>query len=301
MIITPQNTALRASVVNRTNRASVFEQIKETLGTPFYECKYGMIYNMDCERALSMLKDVCFSSTITSPPYNIGKTYEQIMPLNDYVGWLENISKHIYRLTRPDGSYLLNIGYLSIPEKGRAIPISYLLWDKSPFYLNQEIVWHYEAGVSAKRYLSPRNEKILWYVKDKDNFTFNLDAIRDPNVKYPNQKKNGRLRCNTIGKNPSDVWDIAKVTSGKDWSSEERTAHPAQFPEDLIKRLMLGFTNSEDLILEPFLGSGTVGAVAVELNRRFIGFEIDASYCEIAKRRIFRKIQERESMLAFSD
>lgn len=256
---------------------------------------------MDCEKALSALKDACFSSTITSPPYNIGKAYEQIMPLDGYIKWLETISKHIYRLTKPDGSYLLNIGYLSIPDKGRAVPISYLLWDKTPFYLNQEIVWHYEAGVSAKRYLSPRNEKILWYMKDKDNFTFNLDAIRDPNVKYPNQKKNGKLRCNTIGKNPSDVWEIAKVTSGKDRSSEERTAHPAQFPEDLIKRLILGFTNAEDLILEPFLGSGTVGAVAVELNRRFLGFEIDASYCEIAKKRIFRKIQERESTLVFSD
>lgn len=301
MILTTQNTTPQVPVVKQINRSGVFEKIKQTLGTPFYECKYGMIYNMDCLKALSMLTESCFSSTITSPPYNIGKAYEQIMPLDEYVEWLEKISTHIHRLTRPDGSYLLNIGYLSIPDKGRAVPISYLLWDKSPFYLNQEIIWHYEAGVSAKRYLSPRNEKILWYVKDKDNFTFNLDAIRDPNVKYPNQKKNGRLRCNTIGKNPSDVWDIAKVTSGKDRSSEERTAHPAQFPEDLIKRLMLGFTNTEDLILEPFLGSGTVGAVAVELNRRFVGFEIDASYCEIAKKRIFRKMQERESMLVFSD
>lgn len=301
MITTIQNTNPSNTVVKLTNRINVFEKVKEVLGNPFYECKYGMIYNMDCEQALSMLKEACFSSTITSPPYNIGKAYEQIMPLDKYINWLENISAHIHRLTKPNGSYLLNIGYLSVPDKGRAVPISYLLWDKTPFYLNQEIIWHYGAGVSAKRYLSPRNEKILWYVKDKDDFVFNLDAIRDPNVKYPNQKKNGKLRCNTIGKNPSDVWEIAKVTSGKDRSSDERTDHPAQFPEDLIKRLMLGFTNPEDVVLEPFLGSGTVGAVAVELNRRFVGFEIDKSYCEIAKRRIFHKIVEKESMLNFKD
>ena len=275
--------------------------IREVLGTPYYECKYGMIYNMDCAKALSMLSGALFSATITSPPYNIGKIYEHVMPLQDYVSWLEGISHSIYKLTKPNGSYLLNVGYLSVPDKGRAVPITYLLWDKTPFFLNQEIVWNYGAGVSAKKYLSPRNEKILWYVKNKDNYVFNLDAIRDPNVKYPNQKKNGKLRCNTIGKNPSDVWEIAKVTSGRDRSSEERTAHPAQFPEDLIKRLMLGFTNEGDLILEPFLGSGTVGAVAVEHNRRFVGFEIDASYCEIAKRRILRKIQEKESMLDFKD
>jgi adenine-specific DNA-methyltransferase len=279
----------------------MFELIKDILGRPYYECKYGIIYNMDCEKALALLPEAFFASTITSPPYNIGKAYEHVMPLHEYVAWLERISSHIYRLTKSDGSYLLNVGYLPVPEKGRAVPITYLLWDKTPFYLNQEIIWHYEAGVSARHYLSPRNEKILWYVKDRANYVFNLDAIRDPNVKYPNQKKNGRLRCNTIGKNPSDVWEIAKVTSGKDRSSEERTSHPAQFPEDLIKRLILGFTNTEDLILEPFLGSGTVGAVAVDLNRRFVGFETDPAYCEIAKQRIFRKMQEKESMLAFAD
>ena len=279
----------------------MIETIKKRLGTPYYECKYGIIYNMDCGEALSKLDQACFSSTITSPPYNIGKSYENIMPIAQYIEWIGKITEHIYRLTKSNGSYLLNVGYLSIPEKGRAIPISYLLWDKTRFYLNQEIVWHYGAGVATKKYLSPRNEKILWYVKDKDDYIFNLDAIRDPNVKYPNQKKNGKLRCNTIGKNPSDVWDIAKVTSGKDRSSEERTSHPAQFPEDLIKRLILGFTNEEDVILEPFMGSGTVGAVAVDLNRRFVGFEINKEYCEIAKKRILYREREKESMLQFKE
>ena len=277
----------------------MINEIKKILGTPYYECQFGLIYNMDCEEGMSKLTDPIFSATITSPPYNIGKSYESIIPLNDYINWLSRISGHVFRLTKPNGSFLLNIGYLEVPNKGRAVPISYLFWDKSNFYLNQEIVWHYGAGVSSRNYLSPRNEKILWYVKDKKNYIFNLDAIRDPDVKYPNQKKNGKLRCNTIGKNPSDVWDIAKVTSGKDRSSEERTPHPAQFPEDLIRRLILGFTNIEDMILEPFMGSGTVGSVAVELNRKFIGFELNSQYCEIAKRRIERKVRESESLIKF--
>lgn len=277
----------------------MFEKIKAVLGTPYFECKYGVIYNMDCKEGLAKLDGQYFSSTITSPPYNIGKEYEHIMPIKDYISWISEISDYIYGLTCNNGSYLLNLGYLSIPDKGRAIPISYLLWDKTRFFLNQEIVWHYGAGVSAKKYLSPRNEKILWYVKDKDNYIFNLDAIRDPDVKYPNQKKNGKPRCNSIGKNPSDVWDIAKVTSGTNRSSAERTAHPAQFPEDLIKRLVLGFTNKGDLILDPFIGSGTVGAVATELDRRFIGFEVNPEYCEIAKKRIKAKVQDKASTLDF--
>ena len=268
------------------------QTIIDILGVPYYENEYGVIYNMDCKEALSHLTDECIDATITSPPYNIGKSYEEIMPIDTYVDWLTSIFSQVYRVSKSSASFLLNIGYLNVPQKGHAVPISYLLWDKTPFYLNQEIVWNYGAGVSAKRYLSPRNEKILWFVKSPDDYTFNLDSIRDPDVKYPNQKKNGKLRCNTLGKNPSDVWQIAKVTSGANRSSEERTTHPAQFPEDLIKRAILGFTNEDDLILEPFLGSGTVGAVAMELNRKFVGFEIDNEYCEVAKKRL--EMRERE-------
>ena len=121
---------------------------------------------------------------------------------------------------------LLNVGYVSIEDIARAIPIPYLIWDKVDFFLNQEIVWNYGAGVSCKNYLSPRNEKLLWYVKDKKIHTFNLDSIRDKNVKYPNSKKNGKLRVNTLGKNPSDVWQIAKVTSGKKQTVYRKDSSP---------------------------------------------------------------------------
>ena len=109
-------------------------------------------------------------------------------------------------------------------------PLLNLLWDRSPFYMIQEVVWNYGAGVAGRTMLSPRNEKFLWYVKNSLAYTFNLDAIRDKNVKYPNQKKNGKLKCNQAGKNPSDVWQFPKVTSGAKRSSKERTPHPAQFP-----------------------------------------------------------------------
>ncbi|MDE6637466.1 MAG: site-specific DNA-methyltransferase [Muribaculaceae bacterium] len=279
----------------------MLDQIKSQLGKPYYEGPHGILYNMDCLIGLKKMMGINIISTITSPPYNIGKEYETVQPSDNYVNWLASIFERIYSLTSLNGSLLLNLGYLKIEGKGHAIPIPYLLWDKISFYLNQEIIWHYGAGVSSKKYLSPRNEKVLWYVKDKDNYTFNLDDIRDPDVKYPNQKKNGKLRCNTIGKNPSDVWSIAKVTSGSQRSSHERTPHPAQFPEDLIRRLVLGFTNKGDLLLDPFMGSGTVGAIAIELDRKFVGFEINADYCEIAKRRLIAKESERFSTLDFDN
>ena len=264
------------------------EKIKLFLGNPYFENENTIIYNMDCIEGLGTLseKGIKIDATITSPPYNIGKEYEKIVPIDDYVNWLSNISTLIHDITKDNGAYLLNVGYLSVEKKGKAIPIPYLLWDKTDFFFQQEIIWNYGAGVAAKNFLSPRNEKILWYIKNSEDYTFNLDDIRDPDVKYPNQKKNGKLRCNTLGKNPSDVWQIAKVTSGANRSSEERTNHPAQFPNDLIERLVKGFTNVGDLILDPFMGSGTTAEVANRNGRKCLGFEIREDYCEIIAKRM---------------
>mgnify|MGYP006440505745 CR=1 FL=1 len=236
-------------------RFDMIAKIKDVLGSPYYENEMSIIYNVDCVEALDslILSNLKINSTITSPPYNIGKEYETVLAIDEYANWIVGIINQIYQITKDNGSFIFNVGYLKVEGKGRAVPIPYLLWDKIPFYLTQEIVWNYGAGVACRNYLSPRNEKVLWYIKNEKDYTFNLDPIRDPNIKYPNQKKNGKLRCNTLGKNPSDVWQIAKVTSGKNRSSVERMPHPAQFPEDLISRAILGFTNEEDLILDPLV------------------------------------------------
>lgn len=105
-------------------------------------------------------------------------------------------------------------------------------------------------------------------------------------MKYPNQKKNGKLKVNPLGKNPSDVWQFAKVTSGRNRSSAERTPHPAQFPEAVIERIVRASSATGDLVLDPFLGSGTTCAVARRLDRRSIGFELRPDYLELAARRI---------------
>lgn len=179
------------------------------------------------------------------------------------------------------------------------MPIPYLLWDRVPFYLIQEIVWNYGAGVAGRRFFSPRNEKLLWYVKDPSNYTFNLDDVRDKNVKYPYQKKNGRLKCNPNGKNPSDVWQIPKVTSGTDRSSIERTPHPAQFPETLIERVVRASSTRGQLVLDPFLGSGTTAVVALRNGRPFVGFEIEPVYCELARKRVENLMAQKNQELLF--
>ena len=262
-------------------------KIINLLGKPYYNKNNILLYKGDTLKILKELKNnKLFDATITSPPYNIGKEYEKNLTTDSYLKWSEDWINLIYKISKDNASFWLNLGYYSVENIGKAVPIIYTLWNKIPFYLQQEIIWNYGAGVAAKKFFSPRNEKFLWYFKDKDNYKFFLDRLRDPNVKYPNQKKNGKIKVNSLGKNPSDVWYIPKVTSGSKRSSKERTAHPAQFPIALINRIVLCSTNENDLILDPFLGSGTTAVSALLYNRKFLGIEIDEKYIKIAANRI---------------
>jgi adenine-specific DNA-methyltransferase len=260
--------------------------VAKFLGRPFFEAPGCLIYNMDSLEGMRRIPKTSIELTVTSPPYNIGKEYEHSLSIDEYLVWCQKWVSEIYRVTRLYGAFWLNLGYLSLEKRAKAIPIPYLLWDKIPFYLVQEIVWNYGAGVAGRKFFSPRNEKFLWYVKNENQYTFNLDAVRDPNVKYPYQKKNGKIKVNPIGKNPSDVWQFPKVTSGRDRASKERTAHPAQFPEAVIERIIKVSSNPGDVILDPFMGSGTVAVVALNLQRPVIGFELREDYCRIIAERI---------------
>lgn len=263
------------------------EKIEKILGVPYYKDDQVILYNMDSVEGLKKLAtEKLVDLTVTSPPYNIGKEYEDIMSVEDYISWCEEWMRLVYKNTVDDGAFWLNIGYMPIENKGKAVPIPYLLWDKTEFFMIQELIWNYGAGVAAKKSLSPRNEKILWYVKNPKKYTFNLDDIRDPNVKYPNQKKNGKLRVNPLGKNPSDVWQIPKVTSGKNRSSKERVPHPAQTPIELFKRIILAASNKHELILDPFIGSGTTAVISKNLNRYCLGFDLNKDYLDLAIDRI---------------
>ena len=281
--------------------ASKLNEIRSALGHPRIAKDNLLIYQGDALEFLELLPPSIIDLTVTSPPYNIGKQYEFVLRLGSYIEWSEKWIRLVHKATAAKGAFWLNVGYLSIPQKAKAIPIPYLLWDRVDFFLIQEIIWHYGAGVASRRSFSPRNEKFLWYVKNEGRYTFNLDAVRDPNVKYPKQKKNGKLKCNPMGKNPTDVWNfpendeallptdvwsIPKVTSGKNRSSKERTNHPAQFPLAVVDRIVKACSQPGEIILDPFIGSGTTAEAALRNGRQVVGFEIHPEYIEIAHQRI---------------
>jgi adenine-specific DNA-methyltransferase len=185
----------------------------------------------DCLDRLSEIKDESVDLVLTSPPYNIGKEYERPLPLDEYLVWCRAWLAEVRRVLAADGAAWINLGFTAVPDSGKAVPLAYLLWPVLNLYLVQEVVWRYENGVACRWRLSPRNEKLLWLVRDPDVYHFDLDAIRDPLIRYPNSRRNGRPRYNPLGKNPGDVWNIAKVQAGR--ASPERTAHPAQMPIEL--------------------------------------------------------------------
>ena len=262
-----------------------FDSILDALGEPFFADDRFVLYNRDCVEGMRAMPRGVVDLTVTSPPYNIGKAYETNKPLDDYVDWSRDWINAVHDVTADDGAFWLNVGYMPIHDAGKAVPLPYLLWNLSDFFLIQEVVWNYGAGVAGRLFFSPRNEKFLWYVKNSAEYHFDLDAVRDPDVKYPNQFKNGRRKVNPLGKNPTDVWQFKKVTSGKNRSSKERAAHPAQFPEAVIERVVKATSAEGDIVLDPFMGSGTTAVVASRLGRRVLGFETSAEYCEGAVQR----------------
>ncbi len=281
-------------------RQSAVEKILAgLLGKPRFSGAGVILYAHDCVDALRRISKstLRLELTITSPPYNIGKEYEDIERIDDYVRWCSEWMTLIHSATTNNGSFWLNVGYLEAGNKGLCVPIPYLIWDKSPFYLLQEVVWRYGAGVSTRKRLCPRNEKWLYYVKNSKDYVFNLDDIRDPNVKYPNQKRNGKYRCNPLGKNPSDVWECPKVTTGSKRSSKERTDHPAQFPLPIVERVVKTSSRIADVILDPFAGSLSTGIASAALGRVFIGFELREDYCDLAAERFQRFWSERTAIL----
>lgn len=259
---------------------------------PAYQDDDLVLFHGESLAIMDTFPDGFIDLTITSPPYNIGKEYEIVRAIDEYVDWTAEWTKKVCRLTADHGSFWLNLGYTPISQQGKAVPLPYLIWGHVPFYFIQEIVWNYGAGVAGRLFFSPRNEKFLWFVKNPDRYTFNLDSVRDTNVKYPNQKKNGKLKCNPLGKNPTDVWQIPKVTSGANRASPERTAHPAQFPIALITRIALASSNEDAVLFDPFAGSGSVLETALRTGRKAIGIEKEKRYVDMAIDRIKRVRQE---------
>ena len=244
--------------------------------------------------ALGNLKRIQNSSVqlvVTSPPYNIGKEYEVKRGYSEYLEEMELIITELVRVLKPGGSICWQVG--NGIRKGEVIPLDalfYPVFKSKGLVLRNRIVWSFGHGLHAQRRFSGRHETILWFTKGEE-YVFNLDSVRVP-AKYPNKKhykgpNKGQLSGNPLGKNPGDVWEITNIKA----LHPEKTDHPCQFPVALVDRLVKSLSNPGDLVIDPFLGSGTTLIAAAINGRRSIGIEISKKYVEISKKRIRSLIQ----------
>jgi DNA modification methylase len=134
----PKNP-LRDNANNRAIGEIKFGKIRDALGRADYASNDVLIYQSDCVEALRSLPSQIFDLTVTSPPYNIGKEYEAEMPLEKYLKWSAEWISQVYRTSSARGSFWLNLGYVSVDRKGKAVPLPYLLWPYIPFFLIQEL------------------------------------------------------------------------------------------------------------------------------------------------------------------
>ncbi len=243
-------------------------------------------FNGDVNRLLSDIPDEFVQLIVTSPPYNLGKEYENKLDLDVYLQQQEEIITECVRVLKPNGSICWQVG--NYVDNGEIIPLDILLFpifSKLNLQLRNRIVWHFGHGLHASNRFSGRYEVILWFTKT-DNYVFNLDPVRVPQ-KYPKKKyykgpKKGQLSGNPLGKNPSDIWNIPNVKS----NHIEKTEHPCQFPVELIERLVLSLSNEGDWVFDPFMGVASTAIASLLHHRKVIGAEIVKDYVTIGWERI---------------
>ncbi len=275
-------------------------KVKEPI-TEFVNFNYpagSEVYCGDTFQYLKKFQPAKFDLIITSPPYNVGKSYEVKETIEKYLQTQERIIEQLVKVLSDKGSLCWQVG--NYVEKGEVFPLDiyyYQIFKKFGLKLRNRIIWHFGHGLHASNRFSGRYETILWFTKS-DDYIFNLDNVRVPS-KYPGKlhfkgNKKGQPSGNPLGKNPSDIWEIVV----KDWDNElwdipnvksnhpEKTEHPCQFPVELVERCVLALTDENSWVLDPFAGVGSSLIAAIKNNRNGIGIDKEEAYCKLAKQRI---------------
>ncbi len=250
----------------------------------------------ECVETMKGMKKHSVNTMVTSPPYNLNKQYGKYDDDRSFAEWEDLISRvadAAYDVLTEDGSFLLNVSPVPDKKTKEIVPLdalAYFIFKKRGYYLRNSIVWHFNNMVNCVNRLSGRWEAILWFVKDIDNYQFNLDDIRIPYI----TKGDKRLVGGT-GRNPTDTWSydlpesdfwyfnrVNNMTKNKFGLTE----HPCIYPTPMIERIIKMTTKPGDVVLDPFLGSGTTLVAAQNLHRIGLGIELDEKFAPIIEQRV---------------
>jgi hypothetical protein len=217
------------------------------------------------------IEDESVDLIVTDPPYNLNKNYgntKDNLFHNDYIEFTRKWVKEAHRVLKKDGTIYIFMGM-------RYISYLYIILEEElGMKFNSWITWYYTQGIGKKKGFSPRHDDILMFNKS-DKFKFNLDDVRVPQKYY-------RSINNMRGANPGNVWEFSHIH----YCNGNRKKHPTQKPEALFERMILASSDKGDTVLDCFLGSGTSARVCQQLDRNFIGIELNEEYMNIAKERL---------------
>lgn len=246
--------------------------------------KLNKIYKGDCIKLMDKLENESFDLIIADPPYNLNKNFgndsDKWKNVTDWVEWSKKWIAVAVRKLKPSGSiFIYGIHHYQCY-------IQVYLYELGLQYRRQ-IIWYYENGfTNYKNAPAAHYEPLLWFSKS-DNYTYH--TIREPYKSEQRLKnkitKNGKIWTpHPDGKQSGDVWNIP-VLAGKRFE-KEKVDHPTQKPQAICDRIINHFSNPGEKIIIPFAGSGSECVSALNNNREFIGFEINADYIKIAENRL---------------
>lgn len=240
----------------------------------------------DVFTVLPHLPSETFDLVVADPPYNLTKTFNgnsfKQTTLDEYEHWLITWIPEMRRLLKPTGSIYICGDWRSSSAIHRVL--------LAHFRVRNRISWEREKGRGAKTNWKNNTEDI-WFATVSEDYVFNVDAVklkrrviapytdRNGDPKDWQDTDNGKFRTT----HPSNIWTDLTVPF---WSMPENTDHPTQKPEKLLAKIILASTNADDVVFDPFLGSGTTAVVAKKLQRHFVGVEIDEDYCCLTQRRL---------------
>jgi len=256
--------------------------------TLFYSHPNGQIWVGDAVAWLGSLESESTDLIFADPPYNIKKAkWDTFDSQQDYVEWSLLWIEQAARALKPTGTlYVCGFSEILADIKSSA---------QRFFQGCRWLIWHYKNKANLGSDWGRSHESILHFRKTKA-FTFNIDHVRIPygrhTLRYPDHPQaksshygRGRQRLwqpHPGGAKPRDVIEIPTTCNGM----HEKTPHPTQKPEELLRKLILASSNPEDLVVDPFLGSGTTAVVAEQLGRRWKGCDLSLEYCRWAAERI---------------
>jgi site-specific DNA-methyltransferase (adenine-specific) len=246
----------------------------------------GRIINQDLFEVIEFLPDNFVDLLFLDPPYNLNKKFSSVnfreMKSDDYEIWLDSWISKLVRILKPSASI-----YFCCDWKTSISAFNVL---KKYFLIRNRITWEREKGRGSKDNWKNSYEDI-WYCTLSEEFTFNIDAVKLKRlVRAPYKTESGDPKDwhSQNGKNfrithPSNLWTDISIPF---WSMPENTDHPTQKPEKLLAKIILASTNENDLVFDPFLGSGTTAVTAKKLNRKFCGVEVDETFAALAQKRL---------------